>query len=638
MLNPPMTRGWLRRLELFIVRYRTAFIVLLHAFVVAEAYALSFLIRLDFDPDREFAITVAKTLPLLVVVRVGSLAYFRLHQGLWRYVSTPDVIQIVKATTVGSLIFVPLIVLFFGIDFFPRSVFLIDWAANVFLLGGLRIVVRILRERRVPARGDPLAKRLLIVGAGDAGAALCRQALISTDFHFRPVAFIDEDPSTVGTSIFGIPVAGTSADIRRIATNYRADIAVIAAPTVTAAERRRLVEACQRAGIPVQILPSTPEILDGVVSFSRVRDVDPADLLGRPPARLDKAAIQAYLKGRRVLVTGAAGSVGSELVRQIAEFGPELLVLLDHAENPLMFLESEIQDAFPDMRLVGQICDVVNRNSVEKVMDRYRPEVVFHAAAHKHVPLMERAPAEAVSNNIGGTYSVVSSARKFGAEAFVMVSTDKAVNPISVMGASKRVAELLVHEMAGNGGTRIMSVRFGNVLGSNASVVPIFRRQIASGGPVTVTHPQMERFFMSMNEAAGLILQAGALGEGGETYILDMGDPIKIVSLAETLITLSGLAPYDDIDIVYTELRPGEKMSEELYSNREEIRSSRYEKISVITNPEPVSGIVARVEQLLDDLPRLDNLGVVAALKDLVPDYEPDGLLLAPSEPERTVG
>ena len=310
-------------------------------------------------------------------------------------------------------------------------------------------------------------------------------------------------------------------------------------------------------------------------------------------------------------------------------------MLLDHAENPLMFLESEVRDAFPDMRLVGQICDVVNRDSVEKVMDRYRPEVVFHAAAHKHVPLMERAPAEAVSNNIGGTYAVVSSARKFGAEAFVMVSTDKAVNPISVMGASKRVAELLVQEMAGNGGTRIMSVRFGNVLGSSASVVPIFRRQIASGGPLTVTHPQVERFFMSMNEAAGLILQAGALGKGGETYVLDMGDPIKIVSLAETLITLSGLSPYHDIDIVYTALRPGEKMSEELYSSREEIRSSGYEKISVITNPEPVSAIVPRVEQLLGDLPRMDSSSVVAALKELVPDYEPDELLLARSEPER---
>jgi len=430
-------------------------------------------------------------------------------------------------------------------------------------------------------------------------------------------------------------VAGTSKDIRRVAENYRADIAVIAAPTVTPAERRSLVEACQRAAIPVQILPSTPEILDGVVSFSRVRDVDPVDLLGRPPARLDRTGIDGYLHGRRVLVTGSAGSVGSELARQIAEFGPELLVLLDHAENPLMFLESEMQDAFPDLHLVGQICDVVNREAVDRVMDRYRPEVVFHAAAHKHVSLMERAPAEAVNNNIGGTYSVASSARKFGAEAFVMVSTDKAVNPVSVMGASKRVAEILVHEMAGHGGTRFMSVRFGNVLGSNASVVPIFRRQIASGGPLTVTHPQAERFFMSMNEAAGLILQAGALGKGGETYVLDMGEPIKIVSLAETLITLSGLAPYHDIDIVYTALRPGEKMSEELYSSREEIRASGYEKINVITNPSPASHIVPRVERLLADLPRLDNSSIVGALKELVPDYEPDKLL-ARAEPERT--
>ena len=549
------------------------------------SYVVSFILRLDLDVSEVPFDLVLKTLPLLIVVRMGALAIFRLYGGLWGYVSVLGLFQIIKATTVSSLAFAALEIAIFGLEDFPRSVFVLDWIGSIFVLSGVRLFVRLVREQFWPIRGRVRSyRRLLIVGAGDAGAELCKQTLSGRAFRFNPVAFVDDDPNKVGASILGVPIAGRYKDIPRVLNEYSVDTAVIAMPSMSLLDRRSVVEVCQQAGVPFKILPATSDLLDDVVNITRIRDVDPVDLLGRSPARLDRAAIQSFIRGKRILVTGAAGSVGSELARQIGGLQPELLLLVDHSENPLLFVEAELRATFRDILVIAQISDITDEEEIRGLMAEHRPQILFHAAAHKHVPFMERTPGEAVKNNVGGTYVVAKCAQEVGMETFLLVSTDKAVNPSSVMGATKRLTELIAQELNAKGSTRFMSVRFGNVLGSNASVVPIFKQQVANGGPVTVTHPSAERYFMSVSEAAGLILQAGSVGTGGETFVLDMSEPIRIVALAETLITLSGLKPYEDIDIVFTGLRPGEKLSEELHFDGEEIQPTRHEKLLVLKN------------------------------------------------------
>ena len=446
-------------------------------------------------------------------------------------------------------------------------------------------------------------------------------------FRFKPVAFVDDDPQKVGGAIMGVPIAAPCADLGRVIADYQVDMAIIAAPSATPAEKRTLVELCQQAGVSTKIIPTAPELLDTPVSLSRVREVDAADLLSRPPARLDREAVQRFAGGKTILVTGAAGSVGSELARQLAGLQPELLVLIDHAENPLMFLEMELRENFLGTRLVAQIADISHDVEMHRIMARHRPQVLFHAAAHKHVNLMERAPGAAVLNNVGGTYILARNAMDTGIETFVLVSTDKAVKPTSVMGASKRLAEMLLQELDGEGRTQFISVRFGNVLGSNGSVVPIFKQQIAKGGPVTVTHPEADRYFMSISEAAGLILQAGAVGKGGETFVLDMGEPVRIVDLAETLIALVGLRPHEDVDIVYTGLRPGEKLSEELLADDENFLSTGYEKLLMLRTTSSSGFLAAAVGEFLHVLPELDTEQVRSRLRSLVPEYQPSKLV-----------
>lgn len=603
--------------------YRKVVVLLLQLALVVVSYALSFFLRLDMDIGEVPTDLILKTLPLLVLLRLSTLVLFHLYQGLWRYVGMVDLVQIIKATTVSSLLFVGLEIAIFGLEGFPRSVFLIDWAGNIFLLGGIRLCVRMVRERFHPMRdrADP-RQRMLIVGAGDAAASLCKQAQTSPTFGFKPVAFVDDDPRKTGNTILGVPVAGRCKDIARIAAEYRIDSAVIAIPSATSAQMRSLVEVCRRAELPFKVLPATSAILDGTVSINRIREVDPVDLLGRPPAKLDHSVIQGSIRGKRILITGAGGSVGSELTRQIVGLGPELLVLIDHAENSLFFLEAEIREQSPEVSVIARIADVTDQGGIARVMQEYRPHTVFHAAAHKHVPLMEHTPAEAVRNNVGGTYTVARCAQAAGVETFLMVSTDKAVNPTSVMGATKRLAEILMREMADSGSTRFVSVRFGNVLGSNGSVVPIFKQQITRGGPITVTHPDARRYFMSISEAAGLILQAAAVGTGSEIFVLDMGEPVRIVTLAETMISLSGLKPYEDVDIVFIGLRPGEKLSEDLHVEGETLRPTEYEKLLVL-KAEDTTGVLAVTEELLRVLPTLEPEEMKARLKDLVPEYQP---------------
>jgi FlaA1/EpsC-like NDP-sugar epimerase len=595
--------------------------------VAVISYVASFALVLDLDLGQLPWGFIMKTLALLVAVRIASLVLFRLYRGLWRYTSVFDLVQIVKATTVSSLLFVAFEIPIFGLEEMPTSVLLLDWAGNIFLLGGIRLFVRTVRERFYPLRATVASqapsKRLLIVGAGDAGAALCKQALQSPGFRFTPVAFVDDDPGKAGDHIHGVPIVGLCEDISWIVDRYQVEAAIIAMPSATPGQRRTVVDILQRERVRFTVLPSTPDIIDGNFSIRDTREVDPLDLLGRPPARLDRPAIKRFIRGKRLFITGAAGSVGSELVRQAAGLDPELLLLVDQAENPLLFLESEIRTLFPDVPLLAQIADVTDEIAMRRLVAEHRPHVLLHAAAHKHVPFMELVPAKAVRNNVGGTYVLADCAIKYGVEKFVLVSTDKAVNPTSVMGATKRLAEMLTKEMNRLGNTRLIAVRFGNVLGSNASVVPIFKQQISSGGPVTVTHPDVTRYFMSIPEAAGLILQAGAVGSGGETFMLEMGDAVRILDLAETMINLSGLQPHRDVEIIFTGLRPGEKLHEELHSDAEKSAPTGFDKLSVVRGDSPAGDIVAQVEKLLAGLPGIEGNEVKVALKRLVPEYHP---------------
>ena len=606
-----------------VFRYRTLLIVLVQGGLITVSYLVVVLFRLDMGVVPVSSDALLLALPMLIAVRLSVLAIFRLHQGLWRYASVADLLQIIKASTVGSLVFAAIAITFFDRAEFPISIYLIDWAGNILLLGGIRMFVRLAREGFLSMPRENTNRRLLIIGAGGAGAELCRQALNRGNFGYLPVAFVDDDPGKSGTSIFGVPIAGRCEDISDVVKEHQIDIAVIAIPSSNHALRLRLVQYCDNAGIPFRILPNEPNFVGDKVNISRVRELDATDLLGRPTADLDMESIRTFISGKRILVTGAAGSVGSELVRQIAGFSPGMLCLIDRAENPLMFLEIEIRTAFPDVFFVDQVGDVTDQVEMARVMAKYKPDVVFHAAAHKHVHLMERTPGEAVKNNIGGTYITAKCAQEAGVGTFVLVSTDKAVDPSSVMGATKRAAELVIQSLNQAGPTRFMSVRFGNVLGSNASVVPIFKQQIAAGGPVTVTDPDAERYFMSISEAAGLILQAGSTGAGGEIFVLDIGEPIKILALAETLIRLAGLKPYQDVDIVFTGLRSGEKLTEEFESESQHLQPAGYDKLLFLKDTENPQYNLEDIQEFLSVVSYMDVEEVRERLRKIVPEYQP---------------
>ncbi|MDP6823414.1 MAG: nucleoside-diphosphate sugar epimerase/dehydratase [Dehalococcoidia bacterium] len=608
-------------------RTRRFVLVLLHIVLVTASFWAAFWVRLDFDVDQISRDIFWESLPILLAVRLASLAGFRLFRGMWRYVAIPDLVQILKATIVSSIAFVALQWWLFGFDGFPRSVFLIDFVGNIILLSGTRLGVRILRERSMGGSySDAGGGRLLIIGAGDAGASLCSQAFSTNAFQYTPVAFADDDRSKVGQTIIGVPVAGRISEIPSLVRRYKVDIAVIAIASVSASRKRAIVEMCREAGVECKILPATADLVDGSVSVSEIREVDIVDLLGRSQAVLDVDLIRESIRGKKVMVTGAAGSVGSELARQIAALEPSVLMLVDRAENQLVYFEAEIRPLIsPRTDLVVRIVDVNDQPALLHLMKERYPDTVFHAAAHKHVNLMEDAPSQAISNNVGGTLSVARCAIEVGADNFLLISTDKAVNPTSVMGATKRFAELVIRELNRTSSTRLIAVRFGNVLGSNASVVPIFSRQIENGGPVTVTDPGVERYFMSGSEAVGLILQAAAVGKGGEVYILEMGDPIKIVTLAETLITLSGLTPGEDIEIVYTGLKPGEKMGEELSFSGEDVTDTGLDKLWVLNGAQndAEDGMIEAAERLLRDLPELGEMAARNRIADVLPGYRP---------------
>lgn len=474
-----------------------------------------------------------------------------------------------------------------------------------------------------------MAKRVLIIGAGEAGEMVAREMLNHPEAGLLPVGFIDDDPKKNGRYILGIKVIGGRDSIRQAVVRERIDEILIAIPSARGQVIRDLIAHCKSARVEFKIVPGILEIIKGDVKIDQIREVHPEDLLGRQTVTVDMEAITAYLAGERVLVTGAGGSIGAELCRQVARFEPELIILLEHEEDNIYQIKRELEKAIP---LSGHICiigDVRDRVKISKVFNQYKPRVIFHAAAYKHLPLMEENVDEAVKNNVFGTKIMAEMAFRNKVDKFIMISTDKAVNPTSVLGASKRVAELVIQDLARMAKetrrpTKFMIVRFGNVLGSRGSVVPLFKRQIQEGGPVTVTHPEVTRFFMTIPEAAQLVIQAGALGEGGEVFLLDMGEQVKILQLAQDLITLSGLEPSIDIKIEFIGLRPGEKLYEELLTRQEGVNSTRHEKIFV-SQAEKIDS--SKLHKDLDELRRLSQTmnreGIIRKLKEMVPNYKP---------------
>jgi FlaA1/EpsC-like NDP-sugar epimerase len=515
--------------------------------------------------------------PYATIIFLVIFYVFKLYNRSWAYASVGELVAIVQAVSLGCLGVITL--KYFSFSIIPRSVILLGWAFAIILIGLSRLGWRILIERQKPYSNKP-HRKCLIIGAGGAGAMVARE-LKSYKGGIIPVGFIDDDPNKQKLNILSLPVMGGRDKIPSIVKSHDIDLIIIAMPSVSAAVTREIVEICKRTKAELKILPGMYQIIDGQVSVNHLRPVQLEDLLHREPVHVDLEEIAGYLKGETVLITGAGGSIGSELCRQVALFKPCRLILLGHGENSIYNIWLEMKDKVHGIPLEIEIADIRDKPKVDNIFQKHRPGVVFHAAAHKHVPLMELHPDEAVKTNIFGTLNLAEASDQAGTKIFVLISTDKAVNPSSVMGATKRIAELIIQQMNRASKTKFTAVRFGNVLGSNGSVVPLFQRQIKNGGPITVTHPEMMRYFMTIPEAVQLVIQAGAMSHEGEIFILDMGEPVKIVDLARDMIRLTGLEPDKDIDIEFVGLRPGEKLFEELLTAEEGSCTTRHKRIYV---------------------------------------------------------
>ncbi len=636
-------KSWLKSHFAYLPSRNSFIIIATDIALIALAYIGAFLLRLNFDlSDPSVIASIKQTILVVILIKMFLFYFFNLYRGMWRYTGIVDLINLIKAATVSALAIT--FAIFQMRVFSPRSIVIIDWCLTIILVGGLRLFIRwyywqsakngerehssIWAQLFSGIRRDPKAKKLLIVGAGDAGERLLRGLRANSKMNYQPVGFLDDDPKKANRLMHGVPVLGDTTILTEIALRYNIDEVLIAIPFATHKKMRQIVEDCKKAGVDFKIVPTLTEIIDGKISINSVREVAYRDLLGREPVKLDEKRIVETLVGKNILVTGAAGSIGSELCRQIAKFNPNKLILYERAESPLYDLEMELTHHFPDLNIIPVLGDIQNIEELFNTFSTHHPHVIFHAAAYKHVPMMERHPWEAVKNNIGGTRNLLQITERFRAERFVLVSTDKAVNPTSVMGATKQVAEQLVQLYASryNIRTKFMVVRFGNVLGSVGSVVPLFRKQIKRGGPVTVTHPEITRYFMSIPEACQLILQAGAMGNGGEIFVLNMGKPIKILDIAEDVIRLSGFEPYKDIDIEFIGLRPGEKLHEELVGEDEEVVVSEHEKIFVIKgNGKELNTLENKVEQILAVCNLQDRKAIKEHLKNLTFNtYKPD--------------
>ena len=583
---------------------------------------LAFVARFEFVLDREALAQMAWAIPVWLVVKSAVFRAMKLDRGWWRYASVPDMIRIGLANLAGSVISTFVLVLAAPAGF-PRSIILMDFLLAANATGGVRLLARIIRDFALRAKTEGAGKRVLIYGAGTAGVTLLRELRSNSRLAYDVRGFIDDDGRKVGMRVQLVPVLGAGADLPAVARRHSIDEVLVAIPSASGPEMAAILQRCHDAGLRCKTIPGLAELIEGRHLAPQIRDVAVEDLLGRVAISIDESALRTRLENQVVFVTGAAGSIGSEICRQVARFHPSAIVGLDAAETPLFHLEQEMRSSFPDVAFHPEIGCIREKVRLDDVLGHYEPSILYHAAAYKHVPMMESNIFAAVHNNILGTANVVAAAQAHGISDFVMISSDKAVRPTNIMGLTKRVAELLVGSVQ-EGGTKFVSVRFGNVLGSNGSVIPIFKKQVAAGGPVTVTHPEMRRYFMTIPEAVQLVMQASTMGKGGEIFVLDMGQPVKIVDLARNLILLSGLRPDHDVRIEFTGVRPGEKLYEELNTLDENTAPTFHEKIKIFTGPalsaEEMESRLAVIRRLLE---ARDDRGLLLELKDLVPDYNP---------------
>lgn len=605
-----------------VLRYRPSLVIGVELLLIFAANLTAFALRFDGAIPREYRRIMWDFVPAVLLIYGIGLWLFGIQRGLWRYVDLRDLWRILLAALSSAAVFYGVIHKLGGVAQYPRSVIILTGLLTALYLAGVRLAVRGFREWIQIF--DPSARRVLIVGAGHAGELLVRDMLYDANYHCCPVGFVDDDPIKRKMSIHGIPVVGVIADIKKAAERLKVGEIIVAIPSGSATVKQKILAASEGCSVPIKTLPDVKQLLGDPVSLQQVRPMSVDDLLQREPIKTDFHELSPHISGKTFLVTGAGGSIGSELCRQIAQYKPQAVVLFERYENTLHSLLLELHAAFPTVKIVPVIGDVTVPDRVAEVFRQTVPDIVFHAAAHKHVPLMELNPKEAIRNNILGTRVVAEAAVKAGVSRFVMISTDKAVNPSSVMGVTKRIAEHMMQEFNGSGLTKFMVVRFGNVLGSNGSVVPLFTEQIRKGGPVTVTHPEIKRFFMTIPEAVQLVLQASAMGRGGEVFVLDMGEQIKVADLARNMIVLAGLVPGKDIDIVYTGLRPGEKMYEELFEEQEQVEPTAHAKINRASGaPVSVGQLDQWLEMLQANLPHCNEEELLQDLKRLVPSFQP---------------
>lgn len=605
-------------------RNRIALLVIVDIFLITLSGFMSLYIRYDFrfsNMDMQYVDYEIWYLPVNIIVTLLLFVVFKLYRSVWRFASSAELLNVIGACS-GSIL---LQIIGMGIlrMRMPVSYYLMKYVILIVGVGAVRFTYRILRmlqERRVFGEKNPM-KNTMIIGGGEAGAMIIKEFQNSSYLNQRICCVVDDNPAKQGKYLRGIKIMGGREDIIRLAGELKIDEIIVAIPSAPQSEVRDILNICKETNCELKVLPGLYQMINGEVSISKLRKVEIEDLLGREPIRVKLDEIMGYVAGKTVLVTGGGGSIGSELCRQVAAHEPKRLVIFDIYENNAYEIQQELKDRYPELDLVVLIGSVRNTHRINSVFEKYRPDIVYHAAAHKHVPLMEDSPNEAIKNNVFGTYKTAAAADKYGTKRFVLISTDKAVNPTNIMGASKRICEMIIQMMNRHSKTEFVAVRFGNVLGSNGSVIPLFKKQIEKGGPVTVTHPDIIRYFMTIPEAVSLVLQAGALAKGGEIFVLDMGEPVKILDLAENLIRLSGYKPYEDIDIEFTGLRPGEKLYEELLMSEEGLQETPNKLIHI---GKPIEFDEEKFQKELEELKKTadrDSDTIKQMVQKIVPTY-----------------
>jgi len=607
---------------------RNRYVLLIDIILIVISVIGSYVLRLELGAAFTFYLPSAYwMIGSALVIKPLIYYYFRLYRRLWIYASIQELKLIIAAVSSASVLLSVVMVSFFNLGFFtgfPRSVLIIDWLISLMLVGGLRFTIRLLSEsytQQVAGSYNGKTKKALIIGAGDAGALVVRELKKNPQVNLVPIGFLDDNPVKYRQQIHGVPVIGSLTDLAKVLDNRRVDEVIIAIPSAPGKVIRMVTDVCRLKAVHFRTMPGIYELLGGKVNVNRLREVDITDLLRREPTRIMDEQVGRTINNQVVLVTGAGGSIGSELCRQIGRWNPAELILLGHGENSIFEAYLELQDRFPSLTLRPVIADIRDRDHIDRILSCYKPQVVFHAAAHKHVPLMETNIEEAVTNNIEGTRNLVLSAVDHDVERLVMISTDKAIRPVNVMGATKRLAEMTVLDAAEKYHRDFCVVRFGNVLGSRGSVVPLFKRQIARGGPVTITHPDMKRYFMTIPEAVNLVLQSASMGQGGETYVLNMGEQIRILDLAEDLIRLSGLEPGRDVEIVFTGIRPGEKLSEDLWDNSNAFVRTPHPDVYKVDGSEDLRGdeLKKAIDEIIQQARNGNDDAVLEMMDDLIP-------------------